>query len=297
MLKLLLPLLATSASDALANETCPSQGADLSRFFGDAIEAFDRMDLAAFERTRDEARTALGCLEGIVAPKQAAAYHRIEALSAFAAQSEADAFASFRRAHELDPEYDLPERIAPAGHPLRVQFDRASGESPSPQDPLNLTDVDTWVDGRGTGLRPREVPAILQVRREGVVTYSGYLQPGMGVPTDATRKTRVTRVTEPKETRTRQAHGTQGPSGPFPTRQVVAGGGAALALAGGVAFLGNSLATRGEFRDTGTPYEDLDTLKRRANRQFFGFEVLSLTAIGLGTVAILPETSLPAWVP
>ncbi|TNE86740.1 MAG: hypothetical protein EP330_20770 [Deltaproteobacteria bacterium] len=297
MRTLALSLALVLAVPALAQDPCPSTGKDLSGFYERAMGDFDRMDLDAFRQTRDKARTALGCLSGVVAPKDAAAYHRLEALAAFANSDEVGAYASFRRAHELQPDYDLPSNIAPAGHPLRVQFDRAREASPSPQDPLNMNDADTWVDGRGTGLRPREVPALLQVRKQGEVTYSGYLLPGMGAPSDATRKTKVTRTKEPSERVGHGAGSSRSGGGSFPTRRVVAGGGAAVALVGGIALLNASLGNRAEFKDTSTPYEDLAALKGKANRQFFGFELLTLTAVGLGTVAVLPDSSMPAWVP
>ncbi|MCO4743558.1 MAG: hypothetical protein KC912_02135 [Proteobacteria bacterium] len=265
----LITLLSASLAQAAP---CPSSSSDLTEAYETAVVAFYAMDLDTFNAARDNARIALSCLEAVVSAQDAAAYHRLEALDGFAVGSEERTVTSFRRAHALDPDYDLPPKIAPAGHPLRVQFERAADAGPPRLSPLRL-EQPTWVDGEASDLRPRDLPAVFQVGDADAIHYSGYLMPGMPPPSSVRGKRTL------------------------PVRRVVAGSAGAVALAGGLAFLGASLGSRGQFRDPSTAYEDLHTVKRRANRQFFAFEALTFTALGLGGVAAAPDAWMPAWMP
>ena len=113
-----LAMLLSLSTPAFAEEICPSVSSDVAQAFTEAVSAIDNMDMGAFESARDRGREALGCLSGLIAPRDAAAHHRLEALDAFVRGEQEQATAAFRRANTLDPEFELPDSIAPVGHPL-----------------------------------------------------------------------------------------------------------------------------------------------------------------------------------
>ena len=107
-------------SAAWAADRC-AQGATLSQLDATSVrgeQAFADLDLDGLTEARDEAVSLLPCLVEPIAPGQAAAYHRLMGMHAFAAGQRDQVLSEFHAARKLVPGYAVPESVAPPGHPL-----------------------------------------------------------------------------------------------------------------------------------------------------------------------------------
>lgn len=87
--------------------------------------AFAAMDLLALGHAREEALETLPCLVDQVTPLVAADFHRMMAMAAFTSGDEDRVLEEFHAARRLEPGYQVPEAVAPAGHPLANLYDQA----------------------------------------------------------------------------------------------------------------------------------------------------------------------------
>ncbi len=164
---------------------CPVSPDALDEVLDEAVAAYAALDSSAFGVARDEARVAVGCLSGPLTAAQAGAYHRMEGLNGLLSRDERRMLDAFRASVAVDPYWEMPESLAPEGHPLRQAYDQAR-ESP----PASTVTVRTpsctllVVDGVQTPVRPRDRPAILQLLAEvdDAVLWSGYLPSGVEPP-------------------------------------------------------------------------------------------------------------------
>jgi hypothetical protein len=144
--------------------------------------AFAAMDADAFQNIRDDAVSAFECLNQALTVDDSARIHRMVALDAFTRRDADSARTALRSVRVLQPGYDLPASIAPAGHPLRTLFDEAGdlggGATESMAPPLSTK---LSIDGTPGLLRPQSRPAVVQViSASGAVVWTGYL--GVGDP-------------------------------------------------------------------------------------------------------------------
>lgn len=147
---------------------CPAPGeaAALRQAEVEAVGAMAALDDAAFEAAVERARGTLACLEAPVSPVAAAAWHRTEALAAFAAGDAAGARAALRAALAIDPDGRLPEVVAPKGGALDLLAEEARAAGA----PKRGRRADVWFDGEKGAGRPLEVPTILQAHDAGAWT-------------------------------------------------------------------------------------------------------------------------------
>ncbi len=80
--------------------------------------AFAGMDIDGLVAARDQAAHHLVCVQEPVTPTVAAAFHRLIAMVAFTEQDRERVLGEFHAARRLEPIYQIPEEVAPAGHPL-----------------------------------------------------------------------------------------------------------------------------------------------------------------------------------
>ena len=116
-------LFAGSLSASAQGNACPEQvsTATLAQHISAADLAFSSMDENAFRTARWSAQRSLRCRGEAIQTGQAAAYYRMEALGSFLDQNHAQTVGFFKRA-QGQPHYILPDPMAPAGHPLRIDF-------------------------------------------------------------------------------------------------------------------------------------------------------------------------------
>lgn len=95
------------------------------RAVDDADAAFAAMDGDAFDLAAASLDETLACMSEPISPTHAVAVHRTRALAAFLAGDDAATVSSFQAALAAMPGYELPQDIAPIGHPLRARFEDA----------------------------------------------------------------------------------------------------------------------------------------------------------------------------
>ncbi len=259
----------------VAAAACPATSADVQTALEDAETAFGGMDLGAFRAATDRAGDEVGCLRDALPRSLAARLHRVEGLRAFVDNDVVRATAAFASARAIEPNYQFPEALVPAEHPVReryVQQDPLSGgEAPVPRP----ADGQIEVDGRPGAPRPISRPVVTQwVRGDGSIPASAYVWPGDPLFDYAPTGALVA------ETPVRHPSTSARTSIPL-----AIGAGAAAALAGGTWFVSNA-AHQDYYGDDVAP-KDLDALRARTNSFFFASLGTGAAAVGLGVGAVI----------
>lgn len=154
-------LLGSSPAWAACPDPVPVRELGQAVSAGDA--AFAELDADAFREADAAAARMLPCLGEPIDDSQVAALHRLHALSAFLDRDHASTVASFRSVLSAAPGYILSEELAPPNHPLRVDFEVASGAVAAPGVPLPAP-KEGWVhvDGRSADEAPVDRPWVFQ---------------------------------------------------------------------------------------------------------------------------------------
>ena len=147
--------------------------------------AFANLDMATLEAARADAMARLPCVQEVVGPGDAAAFHRLMGLYAFASGDRAQVAPEFHAARKLEPGYTFPEHVAPPGHPLIEAYSEAAqldeGDLQFPIAPRG-----GWINVGGVRGAPRGVgsAAVLQVfEADGAIVETLYLPAGYALPT------------------------------------------------------------------------------------------------------------------
>lgn len=225
---------------------------------GDA--AFADMEDTRFQEARSTTLREIPCVEGSFTSTQAAALHRLQALGAFLDREHADAVGSFRALLAIAPGYQLPESLAPEGHPLRLYFDIAAGMQEIEGDALPVPRTG-WVqiDGRAAETVPIDRPYLFQYFDEsGTVAKTALVRPGLTPPDYPARP--------------EHDGGKLGVHVPL-----VITAGAAAVVSGSLYLV--AAQQESEFWDTETDPADLETIRKRAN-------TLGALSTGIGVVAL-----------
>ncbi|MFT4622480.1 MAG: hypothetical protein ACI8PZ_001136 [Myxococcota bacterium] len=168
------------AASAFAGCDLPS----LRSALAEAETAFAELDSDTFSTAATDAGYTLSCLEEAMTPVDAASYHRLKALKAFIDGQPADTTGAFAAVLATQPGYQLPDPLAPPGHPLRAAFEAAG----------QLADLGTfdlpqpgqgWVqiDGRRVLAAPAGRPWVFQkFDRAGEVESSAWVPSGGSFP-------------------------------------------------------------------------------------------------------------------
>jgi hypothetical protein len=265
-------LLSVGLNGAFAACEAPVDVAELSAAWPRAQLAMGSLDSEAFAGAVKDARAALPCLTEPLTPIDAAGYHGLMALAAFADGRGDEAVLSFASAVAAMPDYRLPAMIAPPGGDLDALLERARAMTTTEPKALPPYDGVLMVDGARSVVRPTGRPWILQlVDPRGGVRETHYLLGSDPTPPYDSPPTLVGRlVPEPRPR----------PSLPF----AVAAGTTTLA-AGGAYALGALAHAR--FSDQTTPYADLPGLQTQTNLALGGSIVLAAAAAMLTTLTFL----------
>jgi hypothetical protein len=156
----------------------------LAAAIGRAEVAFTAMDSAGFDGAMSDARSSFECQTEPLTPILCADYHRVLGLDAFLRDDGPDAVLAFHAALNTTPGYDLPTTIAPAGHPLRTQFEQAKLAEPGGTLEL-ATPQEGWlaVDGQRTQTAPAGRPFVFQRFDDaGNVVETLYVELGAPIP-------------------------------------------------------------------------------------------------------------------
>lgn len=253
----------------------PTTSEDLNAFMAAAEASFAGMSVPAFQQSRDSAEQALTCLDEVILPQDAAAYHRMMALDAFIHDDAEGMLGAYHAALLLQPAYMLPSSYAPVGHPLRDAYGAASQLAPGGIEALDFGTTTLRVDGRPAKGLPTDRPAIAQTQSpDGSILWTAWLRPGDPLPYPIPAPTELPAIPLPAP-----------PQKPVPWLAV--GSATSLALAGGA--WAYAAAQNQDFDDPDTPYEDLALLQTRANVSTGLAVGLGAVGIGLGSAALVVE--------
>lgn len=267
---MLTSLLATLLIQTAA-AACPSSDASLQSTLDSAQLAFSMMDSGAFSTATADAEAQASCLSDPVSTTVAARLQRVLGLQAFVSGDEGAARKAFAAARAIEPDYQFPDSMVPADHPVRQLYSQslnasgASAELPVP------AAGHLEFDGTAGTRRPTERPTLaLLVDTRGAVSNSGYLWPEDPVFSYAPAAAATVATTkEPKATPTRH-----GPNLPL---TIVA---AASLVAGGTCY-GLAAAAHNEFDAAVDERDVLEPLRAKTNT--FYFTSIGATVVGLGT--------------
>ena len=151
---------------------------DVARALNTALDAFFALDKDAFAASRRSVRGTLACLEEPVQRRQAADFHRVEALASYLDRDEDRVLWHLRAAHAIEPSYDISELI-PQDHPIMDLEDRArSMGTPALEEVAAGGGLTAWWDGRPPAEWVAGWPGLLQVvDPRGDVVENAWVEP------------------------------------------------------------------------------------------------------------------------
>lgn len=282
-------LVAILPATARAGCEQPTRSGDLIRALGEAQAAFATMDGGAFQAASDRAATALSCLGEPVTASVAAAWHRQTAFSAWLRDDVVATRASFRAALTLQPDWRLPEDVAPPNNPLAKLYAEAATLGPGPAQPAWVDAGEgLLVDGSLASALPLERPAIVQVvSAEGVILLSTALLPEQAPPPE------IHLGTPPPELESTSTLSAGPASTPAvdplqrgPGRALAAAAGGTLLLSGGM-YLWSGISHARYVAPDLVPDDDLRALVRANHVQVWTAAGLAAVSLGLGVGAVV----------
>ena len=231
-----------------------------------ARAAFNAMEPEAFTAARQQLGQTLACLDTPVPPPTAAAVHGILALEAYLARDEARTVAAFQAAALADPDFSLDGWL-PERHPIGLEWRLAQRLETPTATPFSTKGVEIWVDGRPADGRVLDQPAVLQRTEAGRVSDSLlWVPPG---PTPGWADATAPRVA------------------PEVKRHLILGSLLAASLATTGVVLGVADSAESRFADAATPYDELESLRQRANRMSASGIGTATTYLGLATALVI----------
>jgi hypothetical protein len=263
------PLLWLALGSAQAGDC--REPADLADFSGatrSGEAAFAEMNLPGLTEARAEALAVVPCLQEPVPVGDAADFHRLMALSAFTRGDERQVLAEFHAARRLVPGYEVPEDVAPPGHPLMDLYaaSRDADEGPL-QSAVPAIGGHVIVDGVRGALRPAGSSSLIQAyAADGAWLESRFVDAGDDTPAWGPLPLEVAQTRR---------------------RRVLFGsltGASGLTAAGLYTF---AWVSRGDFDDPTTPDDQLPLLEDRTNALTVAATVTGAVALGFGTLTLL----------
>jgi hypothetical protein len=215
-----------------------------------AESAFGQLDLAGLQSAAEEAARTLGCSPEPVDAAEAAAYHRVKALTAFTTGDADAALLAFHAARIAWPTWAMPDAWGGPGHPLHALWTRAVDAPPGGVTGA-YAPMDGWlvVDGARADTYPSARPYVFQVvGSDGLVELAAWVPAGRPPPNYDSRATVVALAPIPAPPPVPSA----APTPPPPRREVVQRGLIAAGLATAVAsagVLGGAWVARQDYDD------------------------------------------------
>lgn len=294
-LGLLLVFDATAADCGLRTTT-----RDLAQSISDVEAAFVSMDINAFNEAEERTHTNVECLKEALTPYDSAGFHRMSALRAFIVRDEDSAKYAYVAALTAQPNYNLPESLAPPGKSLDLLYKDARLLAEEKADRIAV-DIPTGaimlVDGRRDQMRPVGRPALVQLLDlKGTVLWSGYLpRNGMDpdftgieveIPADQSLSKGMTESSSeskrPLEFRISGSKPSRQPGFEGANKTLVLASAASVVTA--VILYGSAAAVAAKHADDKTDFEKLESLKSLNHGLIIASGLAGGIGIGLGTV-------------
>lgn len=258
---------ALTAAPAAARDGCPElvSTATLAQHISKADVAFSTMEENEFRTARWTAQRSINCLGEPIQAGQAAAYYRMEALGSFLDQNHAQTVGFFKSMLTVAPNYMLPDPMAPAGHPLRINFEVAQGSMPTPGRPIQrAANGVIRVDGRVGSEFPVDRPYLFQHQLDdGSVQQSAVVGIGVQSPTYSTARglqtSKAGRRINASVTQVKRA-----PSSQAGFNVPLAATAAVTTAVAGISYV-VAMSHEARFNDTDTARSELPGLRKKTN--------------------------------
>jgi hypothetical protein len=175
------------AGGAQADCDAPMTQTQLATIAWEARSAFEAMDQAKFVDQMSQLNQMIPCLGEVIEPMGASTIHLLMGLDSFGQKDLEGATLAFAAARSASSGYQMPESVAPAGHPLHAAFATIPVDNPETQEVALSTGMTLYVDGKETTARPAAWPALVQlIRADGTTQHTVYLSASDPVPGAAT---------------------------------------------------------------------------------------------------------------
>ncbi|MEE2751559.1 MAG: hypothetical protein VX519_09005 [Myxococcota bacterium] len=273
---------------------------DLAQGISDVEAAFVSMDINAFNEAETRTLASIDCLEEALTPYDAAGFHRMSALRSFIVRDEESAKASYVAALTSQPNYNLPESLAPKGKSLDSLYTEARVLAEEKADRVAVeipNGAIMTVDGRREQMRPISRPSLIQLLDlKGVVLWSGYIEKdGMdpdftGVvveaPADTSQASPV--IQDSKERKGSMDFRISGTNSPrnagFSAEDKPKLIASAASTATAIVLYGLAASVAAKHAAITTNYQELDSLQKRNHRLIIASGLAGGFGIGLGAV-------------
>ncbi len=264
-----------------AQAACPSSIPDLRAGIDAGIAAYQAWEWDRFGLARADVAAMLGCLDGPLAPEDAAQIHLFVALQAGVDKDEARATEAFRALLAVNAGYVLPEDLAAPGSLLRRAFEAAAVAEPLVT--RKLPGGGWIVDGQsGARALPLSRPALVQKELE--AQLHTWMVAGEPLPDDLSAAlVRPSRKTAAAGGESAPAEDSDRPSR---KRTLVLGVASGGALALGATAMTFAVRTEERFWDSTTDSQAVTT-KGQNNALYFGALASGAVGLGLGVTATI----------
>lgn len=274
---ILIALLVLRSTVGVAQAACPATPEQLAATAERVIAAFIEQDKLEFLSARTALDEDVGCLAGVPSESQVAAIHLAYGLGAYRDGDQDTSLAHFQSMAMIEG-WSLPAHFA---EPTLVS-EWMGQAAQRPSAPGRSYPVDAGysliVDGRESGELPTERAAIVVIRSEAGVSWSGALLPGADPPDGPWRPPIVLPPRHP-------------PRWPWVGAGVAAGVAAALWVGfansnAGYRVVSDAIDDGATQAEVGLSAEEVEALKRARNARLGGASAATGAAIGLGFVGL-----------
>jgi hypothetical protein len=171
------------AGTASAECETPATQSQLAAIAWEARSAFEEMDQAKFVDQMSQLSLTIPCMGEVIEPMGASTIHLLMGLERFGLKDLEGATLAFAAARSASNGYQMPESVAPAGHPLHAAFSTIPVENAETQDVAISPEMTLYVDGREATSRPAAWPALVQlIVEDGTAKQTIYLAAADPVP-------------------------------------------------------------------------------------------------------------------
>ena len=168
---------------AQADCDAPATQAQLAGIAFEARAAFEAMDQAKFVSQMSQMRQVIPCLGEIIDPMGASTVHLLMGLDSFGQKDLEGSTLAFAAARSASSGYQMPESVAPAGHPLHAAFATVPVDNPETQDVSVRPGMTLYIDGKEATARPTAWPAVVQLTdADGTTQQTVYLSGADPIP-------------------------------------------------------------------------------------------------------------------
>lgn len=166
-------LFTLSLARANAPPTCvePAPPERLAAVVAAAETAFRELEMVAFEARVVEANGILPCVDAVLSPALAAAFHRMEGIAAFSRRDLKVAEEAFAAARLVDPDYIFPTDLIGPDHPILSHYIRRDLSALPVRDLPLPPDTAIWVDGVRSNRVYGALPHVVQIQQLETRTY------------------------------------------------------------------------------------------------------------------------------